>query len=470
MIQITARPITTRSEARSPWTKRRSVACGRRGARRSRAGRVAVARRRAAHRRPSSLVAVSSPLPPAPVIAATTLLGRLFGLEVAGRPAEAQHEDPVGDLEDVGEVVADHDHAEAALAQPLDQLQHLAVCATPSAAVGSSSSTTFGSPSSERATATCWRWPPESVPTSVRTLGIVTASAREQLAGPVLHRSPRRAGARPRRRRARSPRARGTGWRRRRGCRRAPGPGRRSRSRARSRPGAGDRDRSRRRSGSSPASASGCPAIVLTSVDLPAPLSPTRPTTSPAWTSKSTPSSACTAPKRLLTPSSASSERRSRSSSRRSDAYEIPASLHALERRRRCRVRPAVMKSSSMTVSLDVVFGHRDRRRGSPTGTFVCAVVDFFWLIMSGGHVFALRRARRRSPPRPSASRLDRLVDGHVLLAGEDPLHAGDRRVLAGGRARRGVDAGRLHRRDRAAGRCRRWPRRRRRTRCCRAP
>ena len=50
-----------------------------------------------------------------------------------------------------------------------------AVWATPSAAVGSSSSTTLGSPSSERATATCWRWPPERVPTSLRRLGIVTA-------------------------------------------------------------------------------------------------------------------------------------------------------------------------------------------------------------------------------------------------------------------------------------------------------
>src|SRR5689334_668928 len=37
-------------------------------------------------------------------------------------------------------------------------------------------------------------------------------------------------------------------------------------------------------------------------VDLPAPLSPTRATTSPAWTSKSTPESASTAPNRLLTP------------------------------------------------------------------------------------------------------------------------------------------------------------------------
>src|SRR5437763_4782790 len=44
------------------------------------------------------------------------------------------------------------------------------------------------------------------------------------------------------------------------------------------------------------------PAMVLTSVDLPAPLSPTRPTTSPALTSKSTLFSACTGPNRLLPP------------------------------------------------------------------------------------------------------------------------------------------------------------------------
>src|SRR3954452_11363572 len=46
--------------------------------------------------------------------------------------------------------------------------------------------------------------------------------------------------------------------------------------------------------------------MVFTRVDLPAPLSPTRATTSPALTSKSTPSSAWTAPNRLLTPPSAS--------------------------------------------------------------------------------------------------------------------------------------------------------------------
>src|SRR4051812_31684609 len=46
------------------------------------------------------------------------------------------------------------------------------------------------------------------------------------------------------------------------------------------------------------------PDMTFTSVDLPAPLSPTRATTSPAWTEKSTPDSACTAPKRFEMPRS----------------------------------------------------------------------------------------------------------------------------------------------------------------------
>ena len=111
-----------------------------------------------------------------------------------------------------------------------------AVWGTPSAAVGSSSITTLGSPSSDRATATCWRWPPESVPTSVRTLGIVTARFRAARR-PVLHpRLVELAGDRPGP--AGPPRGRGRCWPRRRGCRRGRGPGRRSRSRAPSRPGA----------------------------------------------------------------------------------------------------------------------------------------------------------------------------------------------------------------------------------------
>src|ERR671911_2850038 len=55
-----------------------------------------------------------------------------------------------------------------------------------------------------------------------------------------------------------------------------------------------------------PSSAEWIPAIVFTRVDLPAPLSPTRATTSPSWTSKSTTLSAWTGPKLLLTPFRAS--------------------------------------------------------------------------------------------------------------------------------------------------------------------
>ena len=53
------------------------------------------------------------------------LAGRVIDVEGRRAPAEAQDHDPVGDLEDVGEVVADHDHPEAALAQALDQAEHL---------------------------------------------------------------------------------------------------------------------------------------------------------------------------------------------------------------------------------------------------------------------------------------------------------------------------------------------------------
>ena len=47
------------------------------------------------------------------------------------------------------------------------------------------------------------------------------------------------------------------------------------------------------------------PEIDLISVDLPAPLSPTRATTSPGWTSRSTSLSASTGPKLFVKPFSA---------------------------------------------------------------------------------------------------------------------------------------------------------------------
>ena len=97
--------------------------------------------------------------------------------------------------------------------------------------MGSSSITSFGSPSSERAIATCWRWPPESVPTSARTLGDRHRQVLEQLAGLLLHVDLVELTDESGRPARTSPRARGRGSRPRRGCRTARGPGRRSRSR-----------------------------------------------------------------------------------------------------------------------------------------------------------------------------------------------------------------------------------------------
>src|SRR5690242_1874521 len=102
--QITARPITTRKEARSPWTRRRRLA-------RASSPRKPV--RVSASRAPSAsiLTLLVSPLPLVFPLAALgillaeagdrrddVLLGRLVGLELPGGAAEPEHEDPVGDL------------------------------------------------------------------------------------------------------------------------------------------------------------------------------------------------------------------------------------------------------------------------------------------------------------------------------------------------------------------------------------
>src|SRR5215211_1046489 len=175
----------------------------------------------------------------------------------------------------------------------------IAVWRTPSAAVGSSSSTTFGSPSSDRAIATCCRWPPERVPTSDRTFTIVTASWSSsscERCSMSVSSSARVSvtSSRPRNRFSTTSRL--------------------SQS-ARSWytvaiPSSTESFGSLMLTGrpskrTSPLSAGLMPAIALTSVDLPAPLSPTRATTSPPWSSKFTSSSAFTGPKLLLTPSSA---------------------------------------------------------------------------------------------------------------------------------------------------------------------
>ena len=79
--------------------------------------------RGALHHLPSFVKSISAE---APVIAATTSsASSSCHVEGGLPPAQPQHDDPVGDLEDVLEVVADHHHAEAALAEALDQAEHL---------------------------------------------------------------------------------------------------------------------------------------------------------------------------------------------------------------------------------------------------------------------------------------------------------------------------------------------------------
>src|SRR3954453_9060410 len=195
------------------------------------------------------------------------------------------------------------------------------------------------------------------------------------------------------------------------------------------------------------------PDMTLTSVDLPAPLSPTRPTTSPAPTSKSTPSRAWTAPKRLLTPRSSSSGAVAVAvvlmsgtlSSGPRDARVLAGAL-VLAGAQLPRLPEAVLDDGVLDVGLDDGDRLEDHRRH-----VLLAVVGL------GRHQARRRRLalheRHGQARRALGLGLDRLVDGHVLVAGEDALDAGELGVLAGRRPRGRGDALALHRGDRAAGR-----------------
>src|SRR3954452_11168580 len=194
------------------------------------------------------------------------------------------------------------------------------------------------------------------------------------------------------------------------------------------------------------------PDMTLTSVDLPAPLSPTRPTTSPSPTWKSTPSRAWTAPKRLLTPRSSSSEAVAVAVAFMPgtlllgprDARRLAGAL--VLARAELRGRPEAVLDDRV---LDVGLGHGDRledhRRDALLGVVGLRVRQ------AGRRLLALQE-RHGELRRALGLGLDRLVDGHELLAGEDPLDARQLGVLAGGRLRRRRDALALHRRDGAAG------------------
>src|SRR5665648_214154 len=173
--------------------------------------------------------------------------------------------------------------------------------------------------------------------------------------------------------------------------------------------------------------------MALMSVDLPAPLSPTSATTSPASTSKSTPVRASRGPNRLLTPFSA----------RRGGAVVVafmagtcsspnplllnPGGLAC------CRVgagadglgRPEAVRDHG---ALDVVLGHGDRIQDDG--------VDVLGTVVHLGQRQARRRSlalgQRDGEHRSGLSlRLDRLVDGHELFAYENALDTGQFGVLA---------------------------------------
>src|SRR5215218_759220 len=190
-----------------------------------------------------------------------------------------------------------------------------------------------------------------------------------------------------------------------------------------------------------PSSGEWIPAIAFTSVDLPAPLSPTRPITSPAWTAKSTRSKAWTGPNRLLTPSSSRSGVPSAISTGDSRFFAVGRVGTGAE------FRGADEPVFDHRV-LDVVLGHchrfEDRRRDVGL-----AVVDFFADFVLRQFFAAAERDREFGGD--FGLRGNRLVDRHELLAGEDPLQAGDGRVLAGDRHFFGVDPGAFQRRNRAA-------------------
>ena len=152
--------------------------------------------------------------------------------------------------------------------------------ATASAAVGSSMIRTSGSNDTARPIAMLWRWPPERFSTFNRVLGMrmprcVSIRAASACILRLVHQRHAEDAAC-------AVRGRASGFPRRRPCRRATSPGRPSRraraARRRARRSAplGRRGVCDRSSGTS------APDSILLSVDLPAPLSPTRPRTSPA--------------------------------------------------------------------------------------------------------------------------------------------------------------------------------------------
>src|SRR3954454_1633385 len=193
------------------------------------------------------------------------------------------------------------------------------------------------------------------------------------------------------------------------------------------------------------------PAIALISVDLPAPLSPTRATTSPAPTSKSTSVRASTAPNLFVTPLTS---RRGRSGAAVAEAVVTCSRFlvlldAVLGAGRLVRTGADLRRLPEAVLDdrrLDLVRGHRDH------GQLLGLDVDLA-IVLGRGRVCHLLAVDEGDCPRSGGvrKRLDRLVDVDVLVADEHPLDARNLGVLAGRRDRLRIDARSLHRCNRAA-------------------
>src|SRR5689334_2869226 len=314
------------------------------------------------------------------------------------------------------------------------------VCATPSAAVGSSSITTLESQSTAFAIATVWRWPPESEATGIRTEVTVRTESEARVrraacsmsASSSSHDRPR---SRPRNMfwtmSKLSQRARSWYTTSMPSLLASVGPWIVTGSPSNS---------------TSPPSIGWMPATHLTSVDLPAPLSPTSAVTSPARTVKSTPCSTCTGPKCLSTP---------RSCRIGSDTTTPPG-------RRGCAAGVAGRASAGVVGLLDAELPAGGLRgRDAHLGGLDLALVDHRLDVVlgdqlrgeqhrrhlavalrvvgaGGGELVGCRLValgqRGRELGRGVGLLLDRLVDRHVLVAAQDRLQAVRGGVLPGHR------------------------------------
>src|SRR5215203_4454767 len=202
------------------------------------------------------------------------------------------------------------------------------------------------------------------------------------------------------------------------------------------------------------------PAIPLIRVDLPAPLSPTSAVTCPAYASKSTSCNTCTAPKLLLTARSDSSGARSWSGRTAVVLGIVMLTAISVDQFVRGCGGPAVGRAPAGGASGDAgglaglgVLG------GADVGGLLVAVVDDRLDVLLGDRDRGLQRRRdvlvqhgvldRAAGQAGRVLALDQrdgelgggvglllhgLVDRHALVAGQDGLQAGDRRVLAGHR------------------------------------